>query len=88
MSTNHPQPPGRQKILPKDVGKEVRTCTGEQLGSVSAVNRKGEFEVIAPSPEGRENSCSAEAAQSAEQVSSYRPEDIEMITRDAVWLRR
>lgn len=78
---------GHKKILSTDIGKDVRTCTGSKIGTVSEVSRKGEFRVSVTASE--EEAChrSKEDAPSMEPPGSYRPGDIEMITEEAVWLR-
>ena len=78
---------GHKKILSADIGKDVRTCTGSKIGTVSEVNRKEGFQVSVTAPEEKACHRLTGDAPSMEPPGSYRPEDIEMITEDVVWLR-
>ena len=76
-----------KKIISEDIGKDVRTCTGSKIGTVSEVNRKGEFRVSVTAPDEKACHRSTGDAPPMEPPGSYRPGDIEMITEKAVWLR-
>lgn len=83
----HDTTPGNKKVLPNDVGKPVRACTGQTLGTIGTVARSGEFQV-ALSEAGRAYLRTDEDSPSDDAPGSYHPEDVEMVTDDAVWLRR
>lgn len=86
MAFDHSNATGRKKILPTELGKDVRTPTGKKIGTVSEVGARGEFEVSL-TPDGSASLGEGADAPPTGSTSSYRPEDIEMVTSDAVWLR-
>lgn len=87
MAFRHDTTAGDKKVLPDDVGKRVCSSTGRTLGTVAAVAERGEFQV-ALSEAGRVQLRGHEDAPADDALASYRPEDVEMVTDDAVWLRR
>lgn len=87
MSFHHDSSTGKKKILPTELGTKVRTCTGKKIGTVSAVSKSGEFQVSLTA-EGSAYLRGDENAQSMESARRYLPEDVEMVTEEAVWLRR
>ena len=86
MAFDHSNATGRKKILPTELGKDVRTPTGKKIGTVSEVGARGEFEVSL-TPDGSAYLDEEADASSEGSSSSFRPEDIEMVTSEAVWLR-
>lgn len=87
MPFHHNTTAGNKKVLPTDVGKPVRASTGRTLGTIRTVTGHGEFQV-ALSEAGRAQLRGDEDAPADDALASYRPEDVEMVTDDAVWLRR
>lgn len=83
----HDTTPGNKKVLSNDVGKPVRACTGRTLGTVGTVAESGEFQVTL-SDAGRAYLRADADGPPDGAPAFYRPEDVEMVTDDAVWLRR
>ena len=74
------------KVVEEDVGKIIRTSTGKPIGRVGEVSEKGEFQVVATS-ERRVRHRPADEIRNEEGAYDFRPEDIEMVTEEAVWLQ-
>lgn len=87
MSFLHDNTPGNKKVLPNDVGKPVRASTGRTLGTIETVAASGSFRV-ALFDAGRAYLRANEDGPPVDSPASYRPDDVEMVTDDAVWLRR
>lgn len=89
MSYMHPDGPDeRRTVTRRDLGKEVVTCYGASVGTVSAVDERTRRIRVELSDGGA--ALLEPAGADVERIGSaveLRPEDVEVVAPDRVWLR-
>ena len=85
----HPDDPDRRRtVTADDVGKDVVTCYGAFVGTVAEVNERDRRFRLDVADEAAEllDPAAAEFDRAGSTV-ELRPEHVEMVTADRVWLR-